>query len=181
MNRSRPGPDEPAGAGKASAPPDGEAAMQPGEKRSARIPEGIAHKRSGTLGQTAKRTFTEFREDNLTDSAAALTYYGILAVFPALIAVISIVGLIGNPRTIINDAAKVVSSIGPASAVNTFKGPIDGLVAAKSSAGILFIVGIAGALWSASGYVGAFMRASNTMYEVQEGRSIVKLRPLQML
>jgi membrane protein len=181
VNRNRPGPDEPAGAGKASAPRDGEAAIQPGEKHSARTPEGVPHKRSGTLGQTVKRTFTEFREDNLADSAAALTYYGILAIFPALIALISIVGLIGNPRTIINDAAKVVSSIGPASAVNTFKGPIDGLAAAKSSAGILFIVGIAGALWSASGYVGAFMRASNTMYEVQEGRSIVKLRPLQML
>ncbi len=164
MSRDRSGPDE-----------------RPGEKRSARIPEGIAHKRSGSLGQTIKRTFTEFSEDNLTDSAAALTYYGVLAIFPALIALLSIVGLIGNPHIIINDAAKVVSSIGPASAVSTFKGPLDGLAAAKSSAGILFIAGIAGALWSASGYVGAFMRASNVMYEVQEGRSFIKLRPLQML
>jgi membrane protein len=97
--------------------------------------QGIPHKRSGTLGQTVKRTFTEFSEDNLTDSAAALTYYGILAIFPALIALISIVGLIGNPRTIINDAAKVVSSIGPASTVNTFKGPHLGWAALLSLAG----------------------------------------------
>lgn len=154
--------------------------LERGEKRSARIPEGPAHTRSGGLGQTVKRTITEFKEDNLTDSAAALVYYGVLAVFPALIAMVSIIGLIGDPKTIINDATKVVSSLGSPSAVNTFKGPINGLVAAKSSAGILFIVGIVAALWSASGYVGAFMRAANTIYEVEEGRSFIKLRPLQM-
>jgi membrane protein len=151
------------------------------QKRSTRLPEGPPHKRRGGLGQTLKRTLTEFSEDNITDSAAALTYYGVLAMFPALIALISIIGLVGNAQTIISDATKVVSSIGPASAVNTFKGPIQSLVAAKSSAGILLIVGILAALWSASGYVGAFMRASNKIYEVEEGRGFLKLRPLQML
>jgi membrane protein len=131
--------------------------------------------------QTIKRTVSEFSEDQLTDSAAALTYYGVLALFPAIIALVSIVGLIGNPQKIISDATKVVSSIGPASAVNTFKGPIQSLVAAKSSAGIFFVVGILAALWSASGYVGAFMRASNKIYEVEEGRGFFKLRPWQML
>jgi membrane protein len=130
---------------------------------------------------TIKRTLSEYSEDNLSDSAAALTYYGVLAMFPAIIALVSLVGLVGNPQKIIADATKVVSSIGPASAVNTFKGPINGLVAAKSSAGILLIVGLVAALWSASGYVGAFMRASNKIYEVEEGRSFIKLRPLQML
>ena len=101
--------------------------------------------------------------------------------FPAIIALVSIVGLIGDPQKIIGDATKIVSSIGPASAVNTFKGPINGLVAAKSSAGIFFVVGIVASLWSASGYVGAFMRASNRIYEVEEGRGFFKLRPLQML
>jgi membrane protein len=124
---------------------------------------------------------SEFSEDNLTDSAAALTYYGVLALFPAIVAIVSIVGLVGNAQTIIDDATKVVSSIGPASAVNTFKGPIQGLVASKSSAGIFFIVGLVAALWSASGYVGAFMRAANRIYEVEEGRGFIKLRPLQML
>ncbi len=155
--------------------------LEPGEKRSARIPEGPEHATKGGVGQTLKRTITEFKEDNLTDSAAALVYYGVLAVFPALIAMVSIIGLIGDPKTIINDATKVVSSLGSPSAVNTFKGPINGVVAAKSAAGILFIVGILAALWSASGYVGAFMRASNKIYEVEEGRSFIKRRPLQML
>jgi membrane protein len=153
----------------------------PEEKRSSRIPEGPAHPRKSGTGATLKRTLSEYSEDNLSDSAAALTYYGVLSMFPAIVALVSIIGLVGNPQKIISDATKVVSSIGPASAVNTFKGPINSLVAAKSSAGILLIVGIIGALWSASGYVGAFMRASNKIYEVEEGRSFIKLRPLQML
>ena len=74
-----------------------------------------------------------------------------------------------------------MSSVGPASAVETFKGPIETITKSSGTAGIMLIVGIAAALWTASGYVGAFMRAANVIYEVEEGRSIVKLRPLQML
>ena len=151
------------------------------QKRSGRRPEGPKHARKGSLLQTLKRTMTEFSEDNLTDSAAALTYYAVLSIFPALLAMISIVGLVGNPQTIIKTLTDVVSSIGPASAVDTFKGPIAGLTKSSGTAGIMVIVGIAAALWTASGYVGAFMRASNVIYEVEEGRSFIKLRPLQML
>ena len=151
------------------------------QKRSGRQPEGPAHARKGSLVQTLKRTMTEFSEDNLTDSAAALTYYAVLSIFPALLAMISIVGLVWDPQTIIKTLTDVVSSIGPASAVDTFKGPIEGLTKSSGTAGIMVIVGIAGALWTASGYVGAFMRAANVIYEVEEGRSIIKLRPLQML
>ena len=124
---------------------------------------------------------TEFSEDNLTDAAAALTYYAVLSIFPALLAMVSIVGLVGDPQTIIKVLTDVVSSIGPASAVDTFKGPIEGLTKSSGTAGLMVIVGIASALWTASGYVGAFMRASNVIYEVEEGRSFIKLRPLQML
>jgi membrane protein len=151
------------------------------EKRSARRPEGPAHARKGSLFQTLKRTMTEFSEDNLTDAAAALTYYAVLSIFPALLAMISIVGLVGNPQTIIKVLTDVIGSIGPASAVDTFKGPIEGLAKSSGTAGVMVIVGIAAALWTASGYVGAFMRASNVIYEVEEGRSFIKLRPLQML
>ena len=94
--------------------------------------------------QTLKRTMTEFSEDNLTDSAAALTYYAVLSIFPALLAMISIVGLVGDPQTIIKTLTDVVSSIGPASAVDTFKGPIEGLTKSSGTAGIMVIVGIAG-------------------------------------
>jgi membrane protein len=151
------------------------------EQRSGRRPEGPAHSRKGSLVQTLKRTFTEFKEDELTDRAAALTYYGVLSIFPALIALVSIVGLVFDPARITRALTDVVSSIGPASAVETFKGPIETLTQSSRTAGIMLIVGIAAALWTASGYVGAFMRASNVIYEVEEGRSIVKLRPLQML
>ena len=151
------------------------------QKRSGRRPEGPPHARKGGLVQTLKRTMTEFSEDKLTDQAAALTYYAVLSIFPALIAMISIVGLVADPKTIIKVLTDVVSSIGPASAVDTFKGPIEGLTKSSGTAGIMVIVGIASALWTASGYVGAFMRASNVIYEVEEGRSFFKLRPLQML
>jgi membrane protein len=152
-----------------------------GEKRSARMPEGPAHARKGSVGQTLKRTFTEFKEDELTDRAAALTYYGVLSIFPALIALVSIVGLVFDPARVTKVLTDVVSSVGPASAVETFKGPIETITKTSGTAGIMLIVGIASALWTASGYVGAFMRAANVIYEVEEGRSIVKLRPLQML
>jgi membrane protein len=150
-------------------------------KRSGRRPEGPAHARKASGFQTLKRTFTEFSEDNLTDSAAALTYYAVLSIFPALIAMLSIVGLVGDPQTVTKSLTDIIGSIGPASAVDTFKGPIEGLANSGSTAGILLIVGIVSALWTASGYVGAFMRASNVIYEVEEGRSFILLRPLQML
>jgi membrane protein len=151
------------------------------QKRSGRRPEGPAHPRKGSAFQTIKRTLTEFSEDNLTDSAAALTYYAILSIFPALLALVAIVGLVGDPHTVTKEMTTLVTSIGPASAAQTFKGPIQGLTKSSGTAGILLIAGIVAALWSASGYVGAFMRASNVIYEVEEGRSIIKLRPLQML
>jgi len=163
--------NEPTGAGRASSE---------NQKRSGRRPEGPAHARKGSGVQTMKRTLTEFSEDNLTDSAAALTYYAVLSIFPALLALVAIVGLVGDPHTVTREMTTLVTSIGPASAAQTFRGPIQGLTS-SSGAGILLIAGILAALWSASGYVGAFMRASNVIYEVEEGRSFIKLRPLQML
>jgi membrane protein len=153
-----------------------------GEQRLSGLrPQGPAHARKGSLAQTLKRTITEFKEDELTDRSAALTYYAVLSIFPALIALVSIVGLVGDPKTITKTLTDLVSSIGPSSAAETFKGPIEEMTKSSGTAGILLIVGIAAALWTASGYVGAFMRAANVIYEVEEGRSIVKLRPLQML
>jgi membrane protein len=134
---------------------------------------------SGTFA-TIKRTFKEFSQDNLTDWAAALTYYGVLALFPALIALLSIVGIVFSASEITKALEEIIGQLGPASAVETLKGPIEGIANGGSKTGIMLIVGILAALWSASGYVGAFMRASNIMYEVDEGREVWKLRPLQM-
>jgi membrane protein len=143
------------------------------------IPEGGG---SATgLMPTLKRTASEFIEDNLTDWAAALTYYGLLALFPALIAMVSLIGLFGDPRGTTSSLTEIITSIGPASAAETFSGPIESLASNQSAAGFAFVAGLAVALWSASGYVGAFMRASNVIYETPEGRPFWKLRPLQVL
>jgi len=130
---------------------------------------------------TLKRTATEFSEDNLTDWAAALTYYGLLSLFPALIALVSLVGLFGDPQSTTQTITDIVTKIGPQSAAQTFSGPIESITSNQSAAGIALVAGLFVALWSASGYVGAFMRASNVIYETPEGRPIWKLRPLQML
>jgi membrane protein len=131
--------------------------------------------------KTLRNTVTEFQQDELTDSAAALTYYGILSLFPALIALVSIAGLVFSKATITNFLTTVIGQLGPASAVDTFKGPITQVTSSHGAAGVMLVVGIAAALWSASGYVGGFMRASNHIYEVREGRPFYKSRPLQIL
>lgn len=127
-----------------------------------------------------KRTASEFIEDNLTDWAAALTYYGLLALFPALIAMVSIIGLVGDPRSTAKSLTEIITEIGPASAAQTFSGPIESIASNQSAAGVAFVLGLALALWSASGYVGAFIRASNIIFETPEGRPFWKLRPLQL-
>jgi membrane protein len=130
---------------------------------------------------TLKRTFSEMKEDNLTDWAAALTYYGLLALFPALIALVSIIGLFGDPATTTKKLTDIVTNLGPQSAASTLSKPIQQITSNRTGAGFAFVLGLAGALWSASGYVGAFTRASNVIYETPEGRPIWKLRPLQIL
>jgi membrane protein len=142
-------------------------------------PEGTDAKPSTFA--TLKRTLTEYSEDNLSDWAAALTYYGLLALFPALIALVSIVGLFADPATVTKALTEMVTAIGPASAAEALQGPIQSITSNPSSAGLALILGLAGALWSASGYVGGFMRACAIIYETPEGRPIWKLRPLQLL
>jgi len=128
--------------------------------------------------ETLKRTISEFRDDNLTDWAAALTYYAVLAIFPALIALVSILGLAGPSATdpLIDNLTKLTP--GPANDIVT--NAVNEITHSQGTAGIAFVLGLLGALWSASGYVGAFSRASNAIYEVDEGRAFWKLRPQQI-
>jgi membrane protein len=130
---------------------------------------------------TIKRVIAGFRDDNVTDWAAALTYYSVLSIFPAFIAMISILGLVVDPATITRVVTDTVSQLGPESAVNTVKRPIEEISANRSTAFLGLIVGLALALWTASNYIGAFMRASNAIYQREEGRPFWKLRPLQLL
>lgn len=159
----------------------GVARVGPDEKAIARRPEGPAHEADASVGQTLKRTATELREDSATDWAAALTYYSVLSMFPALLAMVSIVGLFGDPEEVTQTLTDIVESFGPSGTADTLQGPIESLTANRNTAGVMLVVGLFGALWSGSGYVRAFSRASNVVWEVEEGRPIYKLRPLQML
>jgi membrane protein len=125
-----------------------------------------------------KRTVSEFRADNLTDWAAALTYYGVLSIFPALIVLVSILGLAGDSAT--NTVLDNINALGPGPAQDILSGAIKQIASSQGTAGVAFVLGLLAALWSASGYVGAFSRASNAIYETEEGRPFWKLRPLQV-
>src|SRR3954471_4085260 len=125
-----------------------------------------------------KRTITEFKDDNLTDWAAALTYYGVLALFPAIIALVSILGLIGPSAT--QPLLDNVSQVAPGPAKDILTSTIQNLQNNRGSAGVMFFVGIALALWSASGYVASFMQAANAIYDIPEGRPIWKTIPVRL-
>jgi membrane protein len=146
--------------------------------RGDRPPAKPTQLRTGSWFGVLKRTITEFKADNLTDSAAALTYYGVLAIFPALIALVSVLGLVGHSATqpLIDNLGKVA----PGPARQIFTSAITNLQHSQGAAGILFIVGIAGAVWSASGYVAAFMRASNAIYDIEEGRPFFITIPVRL-
>jgi len=126
-----------------------------------------------------RHTLSRFRADDLTDRAAALTYYGVLAIFPALIALVSILGLIGESAT--GPLRDNLAELTPGPANEIITGAIDEITASRSTAGLALVLGLGGALWSASGYVGAFTRASNAIYGIEEGRPFWKLRPFQLL
>lgn len=130
----------------------------------------------------AKRAFTEFKDDNVTDWAAALTYYAVLSIFPALIVFVSLLGVFGQGESTVTALLQIVKDLGaPPDTVSTLEGPINEVVRQRGGASALLGFGLLGALWSASGYVGAFIRASNAIYEVEEGRKFYILRPLQIL
>ena len=129
---------------------------------------------------TAKAAFSEFQRDQCTDLAAALTYYSVLSVFPAILALVSLLGLFGQGESTTTALLDIVRQLGQGQVADQLKGPIDQIVSARG-AGLAFVVGLAGAIWSASGYVGAFGRAMNRVYQVDEGRPIWKLRPVVLL
>jgi membrane protein len=125
-----------------------------------------------------RRTVREFKEDDLTLLAAALTYYGVLSLFPGMLVLVSILGLLGTSTT--QPLVDNLAALTPGPARDVVTSSIRNLQNASGTAGFAFVLGILGALWSASGYVGGFMKASNIIYEVEEGRPFWKLRPLQI-
>lgn len=127
----------------------------------------------------ARRTVREFQDDNCTHLAAALTYYSVLSIFPALIALLSLVGLFGQAGRSVEKILEVLDPLVSAETLDRIR-PVLTELADQPSAGITLIVGVLAALWSASGYVGAFSVAMNRIYEVEEGRPFWKKRPMQL-
>ena len=146
--------------------------------RHGKEPEGPGDLSKRSWGAVLKRTFKQFGRDNLTDWAAALTYYGVLSLFPGIIVLTAILGLLGPDKiqTVIDNINQVV----PGQGKDILVGAIKELTGSRSLAGPLAILGLLGALWSASGYIGAFMRASNAIYGMPEGRPVWKTIPLRV-
>jgi membrane protein len=129
---------------------------------------------------TLARTVAGFQRDKLNHWGAALTYYAVLSLFPALLVLVSLVGLFADPARVTRILTATVSQLGPATAAKTFQGPIQSITAHRGTAGVIFVVGVVSALWAASGYVSAFADASNAIYGVDEGRPFWKRKPLQL-
>jgi membrane protein len=126
-----------------------------------------------------KRSVKQFKHDDIPDRAAALTYFGVLAIFPGMLVLVSILGMLGQSTT--NSLLDNVGQIAPGGVKTFLTGVIDQVQGKAGAASIAAVLGILIALWSASGYVAAFMRASNAIYEVDEGRPIWKLAPTRVL
>jgi membrane protein len=125
-----------------------------------------------------KRAVKEFSEDNVTDWAAALTYYSVLSIFPGLLVLISLLGLLG-PRTT-QTVEGTIADVAPEQVGKLVTDVVKQVQQSGNLASVAAIFGLVLAFWSASGYIAAFMRASNAVYDVPEGRPIWKTLPIRV-
>ncbi|OBK77519.1 YihY/virulence factor BrkB family protein [Mycobacterium sp. 1164985.4] len=145
-----------------------------------RKPESPTDLTRPSLIYAMRKAVREFQSDQCTDLAAALTYYAVLSIFPALVVMVSLLGVFGQGRRTVDALLDIAGDVAPASSLDSLRPTIEQLVNSPT-AGFALVVGIVGAVWSASGYVGAFGRAMNRIYEIDEGRPVWKLRPVQLL
>lgn len=142
-------------------------------------PDSLTKLPKGAWGAALKGSLREFKDDELTDRAAALTYYGVLSLFPALLALVSILGLTGESTT-----DKVLENIqeltAPGAARDIITQAVEQLQGNAGVGSVVAIVGLVLAIWSASGYVAAFMRSANAVYDMPEGRPIWKVLPVRL-
>jgi membrane protein len=150
-------------------------AGQAPDPNDSRKPDGPTDVDKPSWKYILKKTLREFTKDQCPDLAASLTYYGVLSLFPAILALVSLIGLFGDPQKTTDALLQIVQGFVPAETVDTVGGVVSDLANAPA-AGLTLVLGLATALWSASGYVGAFGRAMNRVYEVDEGRPFIKLR-----
>ena len=130
------------------------------------------------LVSAVRRAFVEFKDDNATDWAAALTYYGVLSIFPGLLVVVSLVGLVS--RSAVQPLIANLAAVAPGPVRTILQESVNGLQSSRGVASVVAAVGLLVAVWSASGYIGAFMRAANAMYDVPEGRPVWKTVPIRL-
>ncbi|MEL4317562.1 YihY/virulence factor BrkB family protein [Leifsonia sp. YIM 134122] len=145
-----------------------------------RKPDSPTEVTKRSWGYVLKKTLREFTSDQCFDIAASLTYYAVLSIFPALLALTSLLGVFGQGQKAIDELLGIVSEVAPGSTVDVIREPLEQF-ASSPAAGFALVTGIVLAIWSASGYVGAFSRAMNRIYEIEEGRPFWKLRPMQLL
>lgn len=129
---------------------------------------------------TANRALGEFSRDGCADLAAGLTYNAVLAIFPALLALVSLLGVFGQGKQTTDALVKLLNEVGAGTVAEPLRGVIAQMTETRA-AGFALVIGIGGALWSASAYVGAFSRAMNRIYGVSEGRPFWRLRPMQLM
>lgn len=141
-------------------------------------PEGFTDISRGSWIDALKRTVKAFQADQLTVWAAALTYFGVLAIFPALLVVVSVLGLIGSSVT--DSLISNLEDVAPGPAQEIFTNAIRNLEGARGASGVAFVIGLLGAIWASSGYVNGFMSASNAIYDVEEGRGLTKTLPTRV-
>jgi membrane protein len=153
---------------------------RPGPGETADKPDSPGELTKQSWRYVVRKTVREFSDDQCTDLAAALTYYSVLALFPAAIAILSLVGLVGQGPKTVDTLLQILRDLGASSAADTLEPTLTQL-SNTSNAGLALILGLAAALWSASGYVNAFGRGMNRVYEIDEGRPIWKLRPAMLL
>lgn len=152
-------------------------APDPNDERKPDSPDDISAR---SWKYVLRKTLREFSSDHCTDIAASLTYFFVLALFPALIAIFSLLGVVGQGRAAADAILAIVESAAPGGTADVIRGPIEQF-ATSPAAGFALISGIVVSIWSASGYVGAFSRAMNRIYEIDEGRPFWKLKPVQLL
>ncbi|MGP3948955.1 YihY/virulence factor BrkB family protein [Streptomyces sp. 7N604] len=149
---------------------DAEPAVGTGPDR--QVEEAAPHQPTDLRGRSwmavLRRTRKEFMEDELPDRAAALTYYSVLSIFPALLVLVSVLGLVGKSAT--DEILKNIEKLAPGPARDILSDAVEQLQRSSSTGGVLAAVGLVGAVWSASGYVAGFIRTSNAVYDLPEGR-----------
>lgn len=145
-----------------------------------RKPRGFGDLPNGAWKRIARRTFDQYRADGITNLAAALTYRSVLSLFPGLIALVALLGLVGQYPQTFDAVLQIVAGFAPPSTVHTISGPVRQIITHKGGAGALLGVGLAGTVWAASGYVGTFSWAANVLWEAKRGRSWYRQWPFNV-